>query len=403
MKESFQYILNTYASLGSKVDKQTRTYHELTHTLPTEIKKILNNRDDLIVKGSMGQGNRTDYPWISILNRNVTTSTQKGLYVVYLFKKDMSGFYLTLNQGITNFEKLFKRDKYTNAIKVSDYFKSEIDDVSFSKEPIYLGSKKNDLGYGYEKTTVIQTFYPSNNFSEEMLTNDLMEIIGIYDSIVNHFDSSSYDAIIQRVLAYESDQVIPADEAVEKIKEIVDPNNEIPFGFNRNIQQVEPYVDRDNKFSRITSPKTGKIDYIKKAMRDAKTGLLGEQLVIKYEQERLSELGLEDYAEKVKWVSSESDSYGYDVLSYTVSKTGVIKELYIEVKTTSSKVDTEFFVSKNEVEKSIALSNNYCVYRIYDVNSIKPKFYKAFGKIEDNFILDPITFMAKYKYDVKAA
>ena len=89
MKESFQYILDTYSYLGSKVDKGTETYRELTHVLPEEIKKILKDREDLIVKGSMGQGNRTDYPWISILNRNVTTSTQKGLYVVFLFKKDM--------------------------------------------------------------------------------------------------------------------------------------------------------------------------------------------------------------------------------------------------------------------------------------------------------------------------
>lgn len=346
----------------------------------------------------MGQGNRTDYPWISILNRNITTSTQRGLYVVYLFKSDMSGFYLTLNQGITNFENLFKKNKYTNAVKVSDYFKSEIENSTFSKEPIYLQSKKNDLGYGYEKTNIIQTFYPTNDFSEKMLVKDLRDMVGIYDSIINHFDSNSYDSVIRRVLAYETDQILPADEAVEKIKEIVDPDDDLPFGFTRTIQQVEPYADRDNKFARITSPKTGKIDYIKKAMKDAKTGLLGEQLVIKYEQDRLAELGLEDYAERVKWVSSESDSYGFDILSFTPAKNGEIKELYIEVKTTSSKVDTEFFVSKNEVNKSIELADDYCVYRIYDVNSISPKFYKAFGKIEDNFVLDPVTYMAKYRF-----
>ena len=44
---------------------------------------------------------------------------------------------------------------------------------------------------------------------------------------------------------------------------------------------------------------------------------------------------------------------------------------------------------------------SHCVYRIYDVNSISPKFYKAFGRIEQNFILDPITYMARYKYDTR--
>ena len=132
-------------------------------------------------------------------------------------------------------------------------------------------------------------------------------------------------------------------------------------------------------------------------MRDARTGLLGEQMVIQYEQERLSNLGLEEYAEKVRWVSSESDSYGYDILSYTVLPDGSVKELYIEVKATTSKVDTVFYVSRNEVEKSNIYADRYCVYRIYDANSMSPKFYKAFGRIEDNFILDPITYMARYK------
>ncbi len=222
----------------------------------------------------------------------------------------------------------------------------------------------------------------------------------IYDSIVNHFDSENYDTVIKRVLADETDHLISADEAIEQIKEIIDPYDDIPFGYNRSLKLVEPYSERDNKFSRITSPKLSKIDYAKKAARDAETGLLGEELVMKYEKDRLAELGLEDYAEKVKWVSKESDSYGYDILSYTIAKNGKVKKLYIEVKTTTSRVDTEFYVSRNEVSKSVEFSDNYAIYRLYAVKSATPHFYKAFGKIEDNFILDPATFIARYKYNV---
>ena len=38
------------------------------------------------------------------MDKNITQSTQYGLYMVYLFKRDMTGFYLSLNQGITFFE-----------------------------------------------------------------------------------------------------------------------------------------------------------------------------------------------------------------------------------------------------------------------------------------------------------
>ncbi|MBR1757718.1 MAG: DUF3578 domain-containing protein [Lachnospiraceae bacterium] len=397
MRQSFQYVLDTYLSTGSRADSSSRTYQELIHTIPREIKDLLKDREDLIVKGSMGNGNKAAFPWIAIMNRNVTTTTQKGLYIVFLFKRDMSGLYLTLNQGITNFEKLYKSEKYKCATKVSDYFRSEIEDTSFSKEPIYLGGKKGDLGYGYEKANVIQTFYPSGNFSDELIQRDLEELIGIYDLIVKHFDSGNYDTVIQRVLANEQEKMIPADEALDIIREVIDPDGDLPFGYNKKLQMVEPLVDRDNKFSRITAPKTGKIDYLKKSIKDAKTGLLGEELVIQHEQERLNQLGLEEYASKVKWVSAESDAYGYDIQSFMQTPDGTIKEIYIEVKTTTSKVDTYFYVSRNEVERSMELTDRYCVYRVYDVNSISPKFYTAFGKIEDNFILDPVTYMARYK------
>ena len=181
------------------------------------------------------------------------------------------------------------------------------------------------------------------------------------------------------------------------LKEVIDPDNDLPFGFIRELQESDPMAGRTHKFEKITKPKMRKIDYEKKAKRDAKVGKLGETLALSYEQNRLTDLGRPDLAQKVKWVSVESDTYGYDIESYDIDSKGNVKNIRIEVKTTSSRVDTEFFVSKNEVETSIELKKNYCVFRIYDVNSQNPKFYKAFGQIEDNFILDPITYSARYK------
>jgi hypothetical protein len=39
--------------------------------------------------------------WIAVLNPEVTTTAQQGLYVVYLFDASISRVYLTLNQGVT--------------------------------------------------------------------------------------------------------------------------------------------------------------------------------------------------------------------------------------------------------------------------------------------------------------
>lgn len=88
---------------------------------------------------------------------------------------------------------------------------------------------------------------------------------------------------------------------------------------------------------------------------------------------------------------------GYDISSYDIDNDGKQFEIKIEVKTTQSKVDTEFLVSKNEVETSKKYKDRYCVYRVYDLKSPNPKFYRAFGEIEKNFDLDPYTYLARYK------
>ncbi|WP_314033136.1 MrcB family domain-containing protein, partial [Mogibacterium timidum] len=54
------------------------------------------------VKGSVGAGRWTDVPWIAVFDTRITTSAQRGVYIVYLLNKDTKTLYLTLNQGATD-------------------------------------------------------------------------------------------------------------------------------------------------------------------------------------------------------------------------------------------------------------------------------------------------------------
>ncbi len=56
----------------------------------------------LKVKMSVGQGGWTKTPWVAILDERLTTSTQRGIYIVFLIAEDLSITYLTLNQGMTD-------------------------------------------------------------------------------------------------------------------------------------------------------------------------------------------------------------------------------------------------------------------------------------------------------------
>ncbi|MGB4607916.1 MAG: DUF3578 domain-containing protein [Sedimentibacter sp.] len=51
-----------------------------------------------IIKGSIGQGNWANVPWVSIYDKRITTSAIEGVYIVYLLSEDGEILYLTLNQ-----------------------------------------------------------------------------------------------------------------------------------------------------------------------------------------------------------------------------------------------------------------------------------------------------------------
>lgn len=55
----------------------------------------------LRVRWSVGQGNWATIPWVALLDPDVTDRVSRGVYVIFLFRADLSGVYLTLNQGTT--------------------------------------------------------------------------------------------------------------------------------------------------------------------------------------------------------------------------------------------------------------------------------------------------------------
>lgn len=106
-----------------------------------------------------------------------------------------------------------------------------------------------------------------------------------------------------------------------------------------------------------------KIDFEYEIKENSALGKKGEELVVKYEKERLIEKGREDLAEKVCMTSDfAGNAERYDVLSFEEDGT----EKYIEVKTTKTKSNGEFYISESEVKFSEEYSKQYYLYRVYD-------------------------------------
>ena len=105
--KKFQQIGDKYQSCLGK-DRNSLNSNEialLENDIPNEIKKFF-PEDKYISKGSIGMGNLSYCPWVAVMDKNETNSTQRGVYLVFLFSSDLKKIYLSLGQGVTALKKL---------------------------------------------------------------------------------------------------------------------------------------------------------------------------------------------------------------------------------------------------------------------------------------------------------
>lgn len=375
MKNYFDILLNNFLLDNSQFVDSTQDYYvKFVRELPQYLYRYFDNNKYLI-KASVGVGQKSEIPWLCIYNRNITTSATKGIYICYLFQSDMSGFYLVLGQGITTFDELYGSQKYVNINKVAEYFKTLINNENFSKESIDLKGVKT-LAKGYEAGTIISKYYKKDRYNEKQLLRDLSDMKEIYDSICYNLVEESYMDIVRNVLNRMDPSFIIADEANKLIEQAIlneIEDSEVEFV---SLELVDiPKKRKKNKYSEITKKTIKKTDYLKKAKTNAKNGLLGEELVMIYEKNRLLSLGRNDLAELIKWISKEDDGTGYDIISYDVDINNNIIEKFIEVKTTEGSDTNVFYISTNELSVMEKLKKQYYIYRVFDLKTSHPKLY----------------------------
>lgn len=393
MNKLFERFLNTYLD-GEKYDNKDKEYHQiLCHDIPEYIKSFV-NEGTYKIKGSCGASYKADVPWIGIFNKNITDTAQKGIYIAYLFKTDMSGFYLCLGQGVTNFEK-YNKNKTEYMIKVADYFKKITDTDLFSKEGIELNSK-TIIGKNYEKVNVLSKYYSKNKIKDYDFQKDLAELIKIYEQIYNDMNHLTYDQIIENIIGSFEEKDIKAQQAIELINNVL-KENDAKEESTYLLKEIDiPKVKR-KVYKQLSSKRVSKIDYIKKAKKDAKIGLTGEELVLAFEKDKMLKNNREDLVDKIDWVSSYDDSRGYDILSFEFDEAGKEHEIYIEVKTTEEGEKSSFFISSNEIKTMQAKKEKYWIYRVSKVNE-DPVFYRINGKeICNTFEIEPYIYIANFK------
>lgn len=139
-----------------------------------------------ICKGSPGQGNWADVPWIGIFDPTVTETATRGYYVVYLFSADMRRVYLCLGQGTTAVRDEFKRDTHDALLRFAGLMRDRVPEAKgrFAPGAIELGGAST-LARDYEPAIALSTVYEFGALpGEERLRADLKEMMSYYAMLV---------------------------------------------------------------------------------------------------------------------------------------------------------------------------------------------------------------------------
>lgn len=189
MKEHFQYILNEYPIAYNQTFANHPLGELVRKAIPQAISRVVTDIDRYIIKGSVGNGNWTTNPWIAIFDILITNTAQSGYYPVFLFKDDMSGFYLSLNQGVTEIEQKYKKDaRQVLALKAEDY-RAQLNLLStrfnlVSIQLKILNATKSKFPTLYEAGNIVAKYYSEHDLpSEDQLRMDILDILKIYDII----------------------------------------------------------------------------------------------------------------------------------------------------------------------------------------------------------------------------
>lgn len=154
----------------------------------------IRSRNQLRVDWSLGKGVWASVPWIAVMDERETTSTQTGLYIVFLVSRDLSEIHLCLMQGTTE---LVNEHKQSGALPIlrarSDQYRALVPELAAAG---FRLDGEIDLGaYGwraqsYAAGCIAHLPFPSDDLpSDETLERVMEALVQAYETVLARRDS----------------------------------------------------------------------------------------------------------------------------------------------------------------------------------------------------------------------
>lgn len=184
----------------------------------------------------------------------------------------------------------------------------------------------------------------------------------------------------------------------DMVRQVVDAMEEVKPAAEKNFKAVVVDAPAIEVVARLnaTEPRVRlprKVDFAARDESNRRLGYAGEQWVIEFEQQRLTQAGLSELFQQLDWVSDRlGDGSGYDILSYDAPRS----PRYIEVKTTNGTHGSSFVISRNELDFSRETAEAFALYRLFQFRQA-PTLYILRGDISKKLHLEPMDYRASFR------
>lgn len=230
LRDKLIRILNEYGDIYDKVWRAQEFRDPLLDYFNADVKQavqeIVQKYDsELLIDSSTGVGRTTGTPWITIMDKRITTRASQGTYVVYLFNKDKKSVYLALGRSSTEAIKIIEEKGYTGrekTKKVQEYIQEEklkllkaLNPRGFSTDTQVDTGKKE-----FDQTVIIYTKYSVDNMpKEEQLISDLTEMLDVYRDYANWYlnglETKEENKASHNTGVYDSWEIISESHAIK--------------------------------------------------------------------------------------------------------------------------------------------------------------------------------------------
>lgn len=215
---SLQKKLVTICEQWAGARTEPYTGHPLAKLLRTELRQ---NVDAIVkqnfgsmftVKASPGSGSWASVPWVAALDPRITTSTQRGIYVVYLFRADGSGVYLSLCCGTADLKSKFGTSLAKEKVKFIATKSRTIAPVLKKWNAKINLEPDSARSISYEWAIVGAKFYATDRIpTDNKLNSDLYEILEVYKQI-------SLENIYTSIVDNQELETVTVDEKAKSAK-----------------------------------------------------------------------------------------------------------------------------------------------------------------------------------------